>query len=179
MNPQFQPPQSFTQNRASPALTQQQQQQGNFQNIPLGPQKPGGPISNGPAQAQSNIPSSFPPQGGPFQPPPSSQYGPPGGMRAPPANRGFSGIPPNQLPPQSANLGQSGMPPTLNKNQLPPSGPAGGLPPPPPSNANLQGFPSGERHQLKLIFIYKIEIFFISTERFLYFTSFLWTFLYL
>lgn len=128
MNPQFQPPQAFPQNRPSPALAQQ----GNFQNIPLGPSKPGAPVANGP---QSNIPSGFPPQGGPFQPPP------PGGMRAPPANRGFTGIPPNQLPPQSGNLGQQGVPPQLSKGQMGGGGLAG------PPGGNSQGFPPGNLRQ--------------------------------
>lgn len=136
MNPQFQPPQSFPQNRASPALAQQ----GNFQNIPLGPQKPGMPISNGPMQTQNNIPSSFQPQSGPFQPPLGGQYGPPSDMRAPPSNRGFPGIPSNQLPPQAGNLGHPGMPSPLNKNQLPVTS-AGGLGA--LSNATSQAFPSG------------------------------------
>lgn len=140
MNPQFQPPQSFAQNRASPALAQQ----GNFQNISLGPTKslPGASATNGPHQQQSNIPSSFPNQSGPFQPPTMVQYGPPGGpplgVRAPPANRGFPGIPPNQLPPQGPNMNQpSGMPP-LSKGHLPPPSSTAG-----PPNTNAPNFPPG------------------------------------
>lgn len=138
MNPQFQPPQTFAPNRASPALAQQ----GNFQNISLGPAKPlhDVPVANGPHQPQNNIPNSFPVPSGP---PSMSQYGPPAGppsaVRAPPMIRGFPGIPANQLPPQSSAVG-TGMP-SVGKSQPPPSttgGSAGKM------NPNVQGFPSGK-----------------------------------
>lgn len=147
MNSQFQTQQTFPQNRSSPALAQQ----GNFQNIPLGPSKPGGSATNGPLQSQGNIPNSFPPQSGPFQPPPVSQYGPPppAGMRAPPINRGFTGIPPNQLPPSSANLNQQGVPSLLNKNQMTGGG-VGGVP-----SGNSQGFPAGNTIFKKYMWISK------------------------
>jgi hypothetical protein len=126
MNPQYapqqpygMPPQGFPGNRSSPSLGPPPTTQA-FQNIPLGPQKPGppqqppGPPSYLPNSSPVNPPSSTPSMG-----PPSGQF--PSSVGPPNPNL-RSQVPPSQLPP----------PP--GQEQRPPSGPPPSQFGPPPTS---------------------------------------------
>lgn len=160
MNPQYQSPQGFTQNRPSPSLTPSNA----FQNVSLLPPKSSA-MNNGqnqnlpPMQQQNHIPNAGLPGG-----PPQNQFAmhePPIGGQPPSLKPPQGQLPPGQIPPhlqQSSRSPGMGFPPVSNQqppgvptSQLPPQGnplkplPPGGVPhgqalgPPVSSNQMPQG----------------------------------------
>ncbi|KAJ8943116.1 hypothetical protein NQ318_011883 [Aromia moschata] len=156
MNPQYLPPQQlggppqgFAPNRMSPGLGTQ-----TFQNVPLGPPKPG-QMPSGPMQG--GAPPTHSPSGGAGAPL-SGNMGPIGQMHSsgpmpnmggpppksqipssqlPPAQMPHSQLPPSQLPPSQLPPLQGQAPPDQRNTATPQNNPFG----PPPSKPGLADLP--------------------------------------